>query len=74
MLGDKIFAVKKLQKDKFSEQFLNEVSILSTLRHRNLMKLEGYCFHSQGTMLCYEYLPDGTLQDRLQGMATSVRE
>lgn len=66
VIGDKVLAVKKLQKDKFSEQFLNEVSILSTLRHRNLMKLEGYCFHSQGTMLCYEYLSDGTLQDRLE--------
>jgi len=69
VLNDKVIAVKKLQKEKFSGQFLNEVSILTALRHKNLVKLEGYCFNRHGTMLCYEHLPGGTLQDRLQGQS-----
>lgn len=69
----KVIAVKKLQrKEKVEvEQFMNEVSILSGLKHKNLVKLEGYCVHSHGQsqegLLCYEYLPDGSLEDRLYG-------
>ncbi|KAF6991417.1 hypothetical protein CFC21_008503 [Triticum aestivum] len=72
VLNDKVIAVKKLQKERFSGQFLNEVSILIALRHKNLVKLEGYCFNRHGTMLCYEHLPGGTLQDRLQGQGGNL--
>ncbi|RLN18165.1 hypothetical protein C2845_PM02G15520 [Panicum miliaceum] len=64
----KVIAVKKLQrKEKVEvEQFMNEVRILSGLKHKNLVKLEGYCVHQgQEGRLCYEYLPDGNLEDRL---------
>nr|CAB3499950.1 unnamed protein product [Digitaria exilis] len=64
----KVMAVKKLQrKEKVEvEQFMNEVTILSGLKHKNLVKLEGYCVHQgQEGLLCYEYLPDGNLEDRL---------
>ncbi|WVZ51199.1 hypothetical protein U9M48_002361 [Paspalum notatum var. saurae] len=65
----KVIAVKKLQrKEKVEvEQFMNEeVTILSGLKHKNLVKLEGYCVHQgQEGLLCYEYLPDGNLEDRL---------
>uniref|UniRef100_A0ACD5TEE1 Uncharacterized protein n=1 Tax=Avena sativa TaxID=4498 RepID=A0ACD5TEE1_AVESA len=67
VLHGKVIAVKKLQKEKFAGQFMNEVSILTALRHKNLVKLEGYCFNRHGTMLCYEHLPGGTLQHRLKG-------
>ncbi|CAM0954242.1 unnamed protein product [Alopecurus aequalis] len=69
ILNDKVIAVKKLREEKFSGQFLNEVSILKALRHKNLVKLEGYSFSQHGTMLCYEHLPGGTLQDRLHGQS-----
>ncbi|CAL4998301.1 unnamed protein product [Urochloa decumbens] len=64
----KVIAVKKLQrKEKVDEkQFRNEVTILSGLKHKNLVKLDGYCVHQkQEGLLCYEYLPDGNLEDRL---------
>ncbi|XP_062205738.1 cysteine-rich receptor-like protein kinase 29 [Phragmites australis] len=64
----KVIAVKKLQRNETVEveQFMNEVRILSGLKHKNLVKLEGYCVHqAQEGLLCYEYLPDGNLEDRL---------
>lgn len=70
----KVIAVKKLQrKEKVEvEQFMNEVSILSGLKHKNLVKLEGFCIRGQNQgqqegLLCYEFLPDGNLEDRLYG-------
>ncbi|CAM0908304.1 unnamed protein product [Alopecurus aequalis] len=67
--NQKVVAVKKLQRMEKVDatQFMNEVSILSGLKHKNLVKLEGYCVHEQEGLLCYEYLPDGTLEDRLYG-------
>ncbi|TVU30806.1 hypothetical protein EJB05_22449, partial [Eragrostis curvula] len=76
----KVIAVKKLQrKEKVEvEQFMNEVSIMSGLKHKNLVKLEGFCVRGQGQgqqegLLCYEYLPDGTLEDRLYGRRGAAR-
>lgn len=59
--------MKKLQrKEVDEEQFRNEVTILSGLKHKNLVKLDGYCVHqNREGLLCYEYLPDGNLEDRL---------
>ena len=53
------------------EQFLNEVDILSRLRHPNLVTLYG-CTSQQSSrdrdlLLVYEFLPNGTLADHLHG-------
>ncbi|KAK9749411.1 hypothetical protein RND81_02G124000 [Saponaria officinalis] len=43
--------------------FRREVNVLTNLRHPNLVTLVGTCPESRG--LIYEYLPNGSLQDRL---------
>ncbi|KAH9622016.1 hypothetical protein KSS87_002554 [Heliosperma pusillum] len=53
-------AVKMLQGPL---EFKQEVDILSKLRHPNIVTLLGICTKSRG--LIYEYLPNGSLQDRL---------
>ncbi|KAJ0600218.1 putative protein kinase RLK-Pelle-LRR-XI-1 family [Helianthus annuus] len=35
--------------------FLNEITALTRIRHRNIVKLLGYCSHSQISFLVYEY-------------------
>ncbi|KAL2932927.1 hypothetical protein RDABS01_016046 [Bienertia sinuspersici] len=47
--------------------FVNEVRLLSQIRHQNLVSLEGFCHDSKQQILVYEYLPGGSLADSLYG-------
>ncbi|BBN68656.1 Leucine-rich repeat receptor-like protein kinase family protein, partial [Prunus dulcis] len=44
-----------------NKEFLNEVRALSEIRHRNIVKLYGFCAHKQHSFLVYEYLERGSL-------------
>ncbi|KAI6701655.1 hypothetical protein NL676_015979 [Syzygium grande] len=41
--------------------FENEVRALTKIRHRNIVKLYGYCSHAKRSVLIYEYLERGSL-------------
>ncbi|XP_028795147.1 MDIS1-interacting receptor like kinase 2-like [Neltuma alba] len=41
--------------------FHNEVKMLSEIRHRNIVKLHGFCLHNQCMFLIYEYMERGSL-------------
>ena len=43
------------------KEFLNEIRALTEIRHRNIVKLHGFCSHSQFSILIYEYLERGSL-------------
>ncbi|XP_015075667.1 LEAF RUST 10 DISEASE-RESISTANCE LOCUS RECEPTOR-LIKE PROTEIN KINASE-like 1.1 isoform X1 [Solanum pennellii] len=63
-------AVKRLYEHncKRMEQFVNEVDILTRLRHNNLVTLYGCTSRrSRELLLVYEYIPNGTLADHLHG-------
>ncbi|KAL4571911.1 hypothetical protein LXL04_018678 [Taraxacum kok-saghyz] len=49
------------------DSFVNEVSLMSSIRHQNLVSFEGYCHESKQQILVYEYLPGGSLSDNLYG-------
>lgn len=53
---------KKAQQGK--QEFLSEVTIISDLNHKNLVKLLGWCHEGGELLLVYEYMPNGSL-DRL---------
>ncbi|MED6106121.1 hypothetical protein PIB30_002014 [Stylosanthes scabra] len=60
----------KVRSDKSqlgADSFVNEVNILSSIRHQNLVSLEGFCHESKHQILVYEYLPGGSLVDHLYG-------
>uniref|UniRef100_A0A7N0TMT6 non-specific serine/threonine protein kinase n=1 Tax=Kalanchoe fedtschenkoi TaxID=63787 RepID=A0A7N0TMT6_KALFE len=66
----RIVAVKRLYENNYKrvEQFLNEVEILTRLRHRNLVTLYGCTSrHSRELLLVYEYISNGTVGDHLHG-------
>ncbi|KAK6259774.1 hypothetical protein SCA6_014248 [Theobroma cacao] len=50
-----------------ADSFINEVHLLSQIRHQNLVCLEGFCQESKQQILVYEYLPGGSLADHLYG-------
>ncbi|GAB2214613.1 hypothetical protein Droror1_Dr00018968 [Drosera rotundifolia] len=63
-------AIKRLYEKNYRrvEQFMNEVEILTRLRHRNLVTLYGCTSHrSRELLLVYEYIPNGTVADHLYG-------
>ncbi|KAF5731057.1 Leucine-rich repeat protein kinase family protein isoform 1 [Tripterygium wilfordii] len=72
MPGGEIIAVKKLW-SKHKENIrrrrgvLAEVEVLGNVRHRNIVRLLGCCSNRECTMLLYEYMPNGNLDDLLHG-------
>ena len=60
-----LVAVKRIA-DKSQEdnerEFLAEVSIISQIRHRNLVRLLGWCQEKGHLLLVYEYMPRGSLE------------
>ncbi|XVF39351.1 hypothetical protein PTKIN_Ptkin01aG0027700 [Pterospermum kingtungense] len=62
----RIVALKKLHRREaedpiFDKSFKNEIKILSEIRHRNIVKLHGYCLHQRCMFLIYEYMERGSL-------------
>ncbi|CAL5078077.1 unnamed protein product [Urochloa decumbens] len=51
-------------------QFTAEIIILGRLRHRNLVRLIGYCRHKDELLLVYEQMPNGSLDSYLHGQTT----
>ncbi|XP_027165728.1 MDIS1-interacting receptor like kinase 2-like isoform X1 [Coffea eugenioides] len=60
----KIVAVKRLHhlsETADRKAFLNEVNALTEIKHRNIVKLYGFCSTAQHSILVYEYLERGSL-------------
>ncbi|XP_044464852.1 MDIS1-interacting receptor like kinase 2-like [Mangifera indica] len=61
--GGQVFAVKKLHRSEstFLNSFQNESYLLSQIRHRNIVRLYGFCLHRRCMFLIYEYIEKGNL-------------
>uniref|UniRef100_A0A453A190 non-specific serine/threonine protein kinase n=1 Tax=Aegilops tauschii subsp. strangulata TaxID=200361 RepID=A0A453A190_AEGTS len=60
-------AVKKLlgATEHGLHQLRNEVLLLAELQHKNLVRLQGFCSHRGDTLLVYEYIKNGSLDNFL---------
>ncbi|XP_052168679.1 senescence-induced receptor-like serine/threonine-protein kinase [Oryza glaberrima] len=52
---------------KGTTEFLAEVKSLTTVHHRYLVFLVGYCSNKNHLALIYEYMPNGSLYDHIRG-------
>nr|KYP65954.1 putative serine/threonine-protein kinase At1g18390 family [Cajanus cajan] len=55
-----------------TKSFCNEILILSSINHPNLVKLHGYCSDPRGLLLVYDYIPNGTLAEHLHNRKGSL--
>uniref|UniRef100_A0A1D1YUN9 Receptor like protein kinase S.2 n=1 Tax=Anthurium amnicola TaxID=1678845 RepID=A0A1D1YUN9_9ARAE len=60
-------AIKKLSErsEQGITEYMSEVKIITQLRHRNLVKLIGWCHEHGELMLVYEFMPNGSLDHHL---------
>ncbi|PON54079.1 Wall-associated receptor kinase [Parasponia andersonii] len=66
--NDELVAIKKIKhRDNNSiEQVMNEIRLLSSVSHPNLVRLLGCCIEQGEQILVYEFMPNGTLSQHLQ--------
>ncbi|TKY69208.1 Receptor protein kinase TMK1 [Spatholobus suberectus] len=66
--GTKI-AVKRMESGMMGEkglsEFESEIAVLTKVRHRHLVALEGHCLDGKEKLLVYEYMPQGPLSKHL---------
>ncbi|CAM6106325.1 unnamed protein product [Calypogeia fissa] len=69
-------AVKRLSQyaSQGAREFMAEVTIISQLRHRNLVQLLGWCDEDGELLLVYEYMPNGDLDDFIFGSSFQGQE
>ncbi|CAL8133242.1 unnamed protein product [Prunus armeniaca] len=64
-----IAAVKKVNSEgpDSDREFKNEVNLLSKIKHQNIIRLLGYCIHSEARFLVYDMMQNGSLETQLCG-------
>ncbi|KAA8531771.1 hypothetical protein F0562_006512 [Nyssa sinensis] len=66
--NDEWVAIKKIRHRDIDgiEQVMNEIKLLSSVSHPNLVRLLGCCIENGEQILVYEFMPNGTLSQHLQ--------
>jgi len=49
------------------KEFLLEIEIITTLHHKNIISLIGFCFENGNLLLVYDFLSRGSLEENIHG-------
>ncbi|KAJ6997942.1 receptor-like serine/threonine-protein kinase [Populus alba x Populus x berolinensis] len=64
----KELAVKILKpSEDVLKEFVQEIEIITTLSHKNIISLLGFCFEEKNLLLVYDFLSRGSLEENLHG-------
>ncbi|OWM67554.1 putative serine/threonine-protein kinase [Punica granatum] len=67
LLHDGMLVAIKKRSGAPTQEFVDEVRFLSSIHHRNLVSLLGYCQDNNLQFLIYEYVPNGSVSSHLYG-------
>ncbi|XP_058097427.1 protein kinase STUNTED isoform X2 [Magnolia sinica] len=69
----KELAVKILKSSEdMLKEFVLEIEIITTLHHKNIISLFGFCYEKNKLILVYDFLPKGSLEENLHGKKDHV--
>ncbi|XP_044501328.1 proline-rich receptor-like protein kinase PERK8 isoform X2 [Mangifera indica] len=74
LLQDGMLVAIKKRPGAPSREFIDEVHFLSSIHHRNLVTLLGYCQENNLQFLIYEYIPNGSVSIHLYGTGQVSRQ
>lgn len=74
LLNDGILVSIKRRVSAPTQDFIEEVRFLSSIQHRNIVTLLGYCQESNLQILVYEYVPNGSVSSHLYGTSQGSLE
>ncbi|CDP16750.1 unnamed protein product [Coffea canephora] len=74
LLQDGMLVAIKKRPGAPSQEFIEEVRYLSSIQHRNLVSLLGYCQDNGQQILVYEYIPNGSVSIHLYGAGHVAQE
>ncbi|XAR58330.1 Non-specific serine/threonine protein kinase [Bertholletia excelsa] len=74
LLNDGMLVAIKKRAGAPSQEFIDEVRYLSSIHHRNLVTLLGYCQENDQQILVYEYIPNGSVSIHLYGAGQVSQE
>ncbi|CAH8346269.1 unnamed protein product [Eruca vesicaria subsp. sativa] len=49
------------------KEFILEIEVITSVHHKNIVSLFGFCFENNNLMLVYDYVPRGSLEENLHG-------
>ncbi|KAL8243263.1 hypothetical protein R6Q59_009521 [Mikania micrantha] len=71
---DQNIAVKRFKMASFGTQIATEfATMVGSLQHKNLMKLQGWCCDRNELILVYDYMPNGSLDKNLDKLSFKTR-
>lgn len=74
LLHDGMLVAIKKRPGAPTQEFIDEVRYLSSIQHRNLVTLLGYCQENNLQFLIYEYIPNGSVSGHLYGVGQHSQE
>jgi hypothetical protein len=62
LLDGEVVAVKRMKRcESGASEFAAEIGVISQIRHRNLVRILGWCREGDEQLIVYEYVPNGDL-------------